>query len=47
MISKSAKIALYAERFVELVKAASESTEKSDSKVDRQSHDGEPQELEN
>jgi hypothetical protein len=44
---KAATIALYAERFVELVKAASESTEKSDSKVDGQSRDREPQKLEN
>jgi hypothetical protein len=46
MISKAATIALYAERFLKLAKAASES-EKSDSKVDGQSSDVEPKELEN
>ncbi len=46
MISKTKTISLYAERFVELVKAAEELTEDSDSGADTQS-DEEPQNLEN
>jgi hypothetical protein len=46
MISKAKTIVLYAERFVELVKAAEELTEDSESGSDKQS-DEESQNLEN